>query len=113
MDPQGFFTPPADPPVPIPNNAPEAPDLQLGPNDVTTADDLPARRSTRIPAAQAAKAAGKPTRLEKTLKEVGESRARVEEAKADKKRKKLEDRCEGDASDRERRRQLTAHVRKH
>ena len=90
-DPQAPITPPVDPPIPIPNNAPEAPDLQLGPNDATTPNDLPARRSTRIPAVQASKAAGKPTRLEKTLKEVGESRARVEEAKADRKRKKLED----------------------
>jgi hypothetical protein len=45
----------------------------------------------QIPLAQAAKAAGKPTRLEKALKEVGESRARVEEMRADKKKKCLED----------------------
>jgi len=76
--------------APIDNLNPEDPDLQQPPNDVII-PDAPIRRSTRIPLAQAAKAAGKPTRLERALKEVGESRARVEETRADKKRKRLED----------------------
>jgi hypothetical protein len=83
--------PPLDPRIiPVPNDNPEDPDLQQPPN-VVIVPDAPVRRSTRIPLAQAAKATGKPTRLEKALKEVEESRVRVEEAKADKKRKRLED----------------------
>jgi len=81
--------PPADPHIePAPN---DNPDLQQGPDDVTASVDPPVRRSSRIPLVQAAKTAGKPTRLERTLKEVEESRARVEEVRAEKKRKRLED----------------------
>ena len=83
------IAPRADPlTAPVPN---DGPDLQQGPNDVTTTNDPPIRRSTRIPLVRAAKAAGKPTRLERTLKEVEESKTRVEEMKAEKKWKRLED----------------------
>jgi len=86
-----LIVPSIDPQViPVPNDNPEDPDLQQPPNDVIV-PNAPVRRSARIPPAQAAKAAGQPTRLEKALKEVGESRKRVEEMKADKKRKRLED----------------------
>jgi len=77
--------------MPIPDVDPRAPDLQQDPNDVIVPDNLPNRRSARILATKAAKATGAPSWLERTLKEVGESRVRVEEARAGRRRKWLED----------------------
>jgi hypothetical protein len=77
----------------IPNLDPESPDLQHALDDIIVPDVTPANscRSTRIQNAKDAKAAGAPSRMDRIRGEVAESKARVEETRMEKRRKRLED----------------------
>ena len=79
--------------ITILNTNPEHPDLQYASDDITISNAAPAtdRCSSQIQNAKTAKAVGASSQLDKVQQEVAKSKARVEEARAEKKWKRLED----------------------